>query len=1129
MSLGNSMTATLTCAYCGGGLGPGDRFCGQCGAELVSCSSCGGSLLPSDPSCPECGTPASLVLPGFDALPPADSESVLADIVERLRRATLGEFEVGKELGRGGMAAVFLAHEISLDRKVAIKVMAPGLLLGDGMVDRFRHEAVTIAQLQHPNIVSVYSVRQAEGLHFFVMRYVEGRSLEQVIESAGKLPLPIVRSILHQVGAALAHAHRARVIHRDIKPANILIDTDGNAVVTDFGIAKAAESPTRTITGALVGTPAYMSPEQCSGAEVSGASDQYALGAVAYEMLTGVPPFTGSTLTVMQAHVERPPLPIQELCPDCPADFEGAILRMLAKDPAGRWPTLPEALAALHAAPLAEEDPLLVELRAFVVGAGGAASASLTPTSPIPLTHPSSVRTAADSRAVGGVSILPPPAGLEVGDSFVLVAMVRGRHGTRLPPSSVIWSSEPPGVLRFDPGGGVAVAAAAGSTMLTATCRDKQATLRVEIAPPVADEIIIGSPDHTVAVGDEILLDAVARDKRGQPVLRPVSWRSADSSIATVTPDGELVARAEGFTRVVAVLDDAQASITIPVLPARVAALQIAGPKTAVASGGTFAVTATPVDRWGRPLAGRPVLWSSSDVRVAVVTVGGTVHALRPGSVVLTASSEGVSESVRVAVEGKATAPAPTPAASEPAEDATPAPVVRHRRPKRRRRARRIAAVLAVAATAGAVWLLTRSEPPTDTAEVPEEATAAAAEVAIDSGAQSSVVITRRPGRALRPAGATRLAAEVRDRDGRVIPDGGITWSSTNPNVARVNPTTGWVRAVRPGRTAILAVSGEGRDSVAITVRAADPEAPVVSSVSIAPRDPLQVGDTATLEAIVLDAIGARLPDVEVTWQSSNLSIVAINPSTGQVRARQTGTALIFARSGGESAIAEITVRLPPVAAVRVRGAEPLVVGETLSLWAEITDSAGARQLGRPVVWTSTNPNVAAVDSTTGMVVGSAPGSTEIIARVEGRSGRTRLSIARAPVPVAAPAVERQVTEEALLAGVTSCYDAVRAGDMDRLSALYAPETDADRDKLKRLTRILRTDEWSAVVGEKVNGERRIGREVAAHGLQLRAHLEGRFRWPSQQSADVPGAVQPGGRPMADVELPDRRLTQALT
>ena len=131
---------------------------------------------------------------------------------------------------------------------------------------------------------------QAEGLHFFVMRAIQGRSLEQVIQQAGKLPMPIVLSILSQVGSALAYAHRFRVVHRDIKPANILIDEDGNAVVTDFGIAKAAESPSHTHTGALVGTPAYMSPEQCNSEEVSGATDQYALGVVAYEMMTGCRP-----------------------------------------------------------------------------------------------------------------------------------------------------------------------------------------------------------------------------------------------------------------------------------------------------------------------------------------------------------------------------------------------------------------------------------------------------------------------------------------------------------------------------------------------------------------------------------------------------------------------------------------------------------------------------------------------------------------------------------------------------------------------------------------------------------------------------------------------------------------------
>ena len=202
------------------------------------------------------------------------------------------------------------------------------------------------------------------------------------------------------MGSALTYAHRSRVIHRDIKPANILIDEEGNAVVTDFGIAKAAERPSRTLTGALVGTPAYMSPEQCSGGEVSGASDQYSLGAVLYEMLTGVPLFAGSTLTVMQAHVERPPPPIRERCEECPAEVEAAILRMLDKDPAARWPRLADAMAALGAAPLAEDDPLRAELTGWASSEGGASlSGSPTPTSPAP-------RTRASGRAVA-----PGPSG----------------------------------------------------------------------------------------------------------------------------------------------------------------------------------------------------------------------------------------------------------------------------------------------------------------------------------------------------------------------------------------------------------------------------------------------------------------------------------------------------------------------------------------------------------------------------------------------------------------------------------------------------------------------------------------------------------------------------------------------
>lgn len=1021
-SLGATMPTTLTCAYCGGAFGSGDRYCAQCGAELFSCPGCGQSLLPSDPSCPECGTSATLR--GSDdprSFPPAESQSLWIDLVERLRRATLGEFEIGRELGRGGMAAVFLAHEVSLDRKVAIKVMSPGLLLDDGMIDRFRHEAITIAHLHHPNIVSVYSVRQAEGLHFFIMRYVQGRSLEQVIQQAGRLPLPMVRSILHQVGSALTYAHRSRVIHRDIKPANILIDGDGNAVVTDFGIAKAAETPTVTASGALVGTPAYMSPEQCSGVGVSVASDQYALGAVAYEMLTGVPPFSGSTLTVMQAHVERPPLPIREHRGDCPPELEAAILRMLAKEPEARFPRVADAMVALGAAPLAEDDPQRAELSQLAAaGAGPSLSGTPTPTSPVPRTLPSSPRGRTTGTALGGIIILPPPAGLEVGDSFVLVAMVRGQHGTRLPSNAVVWSCDPPGVLRFDSGGGVAVTVAPGSTLLAATCKGARALLRVEVVPPAPDEIEISPIDHAVGVGDEVRLEAIVRDKRGQPVDGPVTWQSADSSKASVTPDGNLMALAPGLTRITAASGSARASIVVPILPARVAAIHIADPPTTLAGGGTFVVSAKPVDRWGTPLPGRTVLWSSSDVRVAVVTAGGSVHALRAGSAVLTASCEGVSESIRVNV-GEA------PHAPDRAPDPRPGT---HRKLRRRRRLGVPAVVLGALAVGGLFWLFGRS--PARRAAAPDRppSSVALAQPFTSEVPPVNVVITRRPGSALRPEGSTRLAAEVRDSAGRVIPGAAVVWTSSDSTVVRVDPSSGWLRAVRTGRAHVVAASGEGRDSAAIRVGTARRDQPVAASISIAPTKPLSVGDTLTLRAVVLDGKGDTLAGAAVAWHSSNLYVATINPRTGHIRAETPGTAVILAESGRESALAELSVH--PPAEAEASGPDP-------------GPPAGSDTLRAPA-----EPKEAGADPTRGS------------------------------------AEERQRIEARILAGVEECYAALRSKDVDRLAEMYHPVTELDEDNLKRLSRILRAEESAAAVDERVFGQRRIGGERAAMEFSFR-------------------------------------------
>jgi serine/threonine protein kinase len=1068
------MAATLICLHCGGELESGNRFCAQCGAESVACTSCGLLILPGDLSCPHCGTPADPAVPHEMVRPPDDPSSPMADIVERLRRATLGEFEIGRELGRGGMAAVFLAHEISLDRKVAIKVMSPGLLMGEGMVERFKHEAITIAHLHHPNIVSVYSVRQAEGLHFFVMRYVQGRSLEQVVQRAGRLPLPIVRSILHQVGSALTYAHRSRVVHRDIKPGNILIDVEGNAVVTDFGIAKAAERPSRTLTGALVGTPAYMSPEQCTGAEVSGASDQYSLGAVLYELVTGEPPFAGSTLTVMQAHVEHSPRPIRELCGDCPPDVEAAILRMLDKDPAARWPRIADAMAALGAAPLAEDDPLRAGLTQWVSAEGGSSLSGVpTPTSPAPRTRASAAG-GASVRPVGGISIMPAPADLEAGDSFSLVAVIRGEHGTRLPPRAVRWSTDAPDVLRIDGAGVLATALTPGSAIVTATCKEVTAILRVEVAPPHADDIVIEPMSEPLHMGDEIRLEATPKDKRGWPVYRPVTWHSADTGVAVVTPHGTIAGLAPGTVRITAALDDARASIVIPVLPPRVVAVDIVDPPTSVVAGRTFVLTATPLDHANNPLPRRAVVWTTSDMSVALATSEGWVAALRPGAVVLTATCEGVRASVRIGVVAE---PAPAPLGPEP----RPAS---HRRSRRARRRSLLAGIAAVAV--GVVWLMIRPGPLADHRSEPgagrsRAAGYAAGPIGVDSTTPSRVAITSRPTRALRPDSTIQLSAEVTDAAGHAVQGAPIAWSSGDSTVARVDRSTGQVVAVHSGRVQIVAAHGSGRDSVVITVRRRGARVPVVSSITIRPLPPLRAGDVATLGAVVLGPKGDTLNGAEITWSSSNPEVATVDELTGTVRGLAAGTTQILARSGSDTSLAELTV-MPGAVTLQVLGARPMAVGETLALRVLAGDQQGAELTGIDVAWSTSDSSVAAVDALTGTVVGRAPGSTRITARAEGAAGWIGLTVLPRPepLPTTGRGSERQGTETRLEEGVETCYQALRARNTSRLRALWRPASKADEDDLKRLTGLLLTSGGAAEVGDRVDRAQTIGFESAA-------------------------------------------------
>src|SRR5256886_480319 len=358
------------------------------------CARCGTSLAPGAYFCLRCGTSVPLTTGGAGATVappvrrplPAQHNAQL----DALRKATLGEYEVLAELGRGGMATVYLAHDLALDRKVAIKVLAPALLLmGEGMVERFKREARTAAALSHPHIIPIYAVKESEHVLYFVMKYVQGRALDTVIRDVGTLPIPMVQTILAQVGDALGYAHRHGVIHRDIKSANIMLDEDGWAVVTDFGIAKVVQAEGLTMTGVTVGTPTYMSPEQCETREVTGASDQYSLGVVAYEMLTGRLPFLGdSTMAVMYAHFNERPRPVAELRRDCPPNLGAGVMRMLEKDPLRRWPAMDDIVAVCGRPSLRHDDPVRGEMITLAKAGAGSALVAPPQTPPSPAVPP---------------------------------------------------------------------------------------------------------------------------------------------------------------------------------------------------------------------------------------------------------------------------------------------------------------------------------------------------------------------------------------------------------------------------------------------------------------------------------------------------------------------------------------------------------------------------------------------------------------------------------------------------------------------------------------------------------------------------------------------------------------------
>ncbi len=277
----------------------------------------------------------------------------------------LGPYEVLREVGRGGMGIVYEARDRTLQRTVALKVLAPHFAGDPEFVKRFLREARAAAQLSHPNLVHIYSVGQHEDIYYMAMEYVRGRPLADLIRERGPLEPRLALRIARHVAEALAEAHRHDIVHRDVKPKNIMVDEEGRVKVMDFGLAKVLHGGGHlTATGAALGTPMYMSPEQCRGLQVDHRTDIYSLGVTLYEMLAGSPPFRLDTppLGLMYQIVHAPFPPLPGLSTDTPPQLGHLLSRMVAKRPEDRHDSAKvlchDLTACLKGLSLLEQHPL---------------------------------------------------------------------------------------------------------------------------------------------------------------------------------------------------------------------------------------------------------------------------------------------------------------------------------------------------------------------------------------------------------------------------------------------------------------------------------------------------------------------------------------------------------------------------------------------------------------------------------------------------------------------------------------------------------------------------------------------------------------------------------------------------
>jgi hypothetical protein len=419
----------MKCFACGQAVPDATRFCGHCGTKLAD---------PHDQTV---------------TFSPEEGDELL----RRVRSIFSGEYTIEREVGRGGMAVVFQATEIALHRVVALKVLPPEVGITPKAAERFKREARLVADLEHPNIIPVYRAGQIGGLLHIAMKYVDGVTLEHLLERHGPLPVPVVLGVLRDATRALAYAHERDIVHRDVKSANILVDRDGRIHMSDFGVALRASDVTLTQAGMIIGTPAFMSPEQCAGRRALPQSDQYSIGILAFQMLAGAVPFSAETLAgLMQHHFFTLHPDLHAVRDDVPLALVEWVNRALRKDPAERFPTTRDMLAALGAIRFGEEERRASDdlLRAAV--RGESITRVVTRELPALPEQPTLLTAAAAPRPRPGrtpsrVRVAAAALGLMLGGGALMLWLNRAerevavsRESRVLPPPASAQSSPPP-------------------------------------------------------------------------------------------------------------------------------------------------------------------------------------------------------------------------------------------------------------------------------------------------------------------------------------------------------------------------------------------------------------------------------------------------------------------------------------------------------------------------------------------------------------------------------------------------------------------------------------------------------------------------------------------------------------